>query len=212
MRTFLIRKNRHYSYGPKWQPLILSGGLLLLSPFFLIVSMHWLYLIIALIIIFTWTLIIENKKKEELGVSVLFDKSCLYELTSNIGQVNKLLGRSEGLHHSQSARFGWRCVGSQVELLAYCYVNGIREEKVLGLVDVGQWVGLKLSISKDYYRFTVTRADKMKVSVLYISKKSENINWRVQFSRLFTYRLYPYFGGIISAPHDIKIQVKNKVK
>lgn len=167
-----------------------------------------IYLTIALLLVFVVTLIMENKKKEELGVSVLFDTTCIYELTSNIGQVNKLIGRSEGLHHYQSARFGWRCVGEQIELLSYCYINGAREEKRLCLIDVGQWVGLKLSVSKDYYRFTVTREDKMKVNVLYVSKKNVKISWLRQFSRLFTYRLYPYFGGIVSAPHDMKIQIK----
>lgn len=144
--------------------------------------------------------------------SVMFDSGCVYELDKNIGQINKLLGRSEGFHQNQSARFGWRCIGDKIELIAYCYINGVRVEKKLDQVSIGEWVDIKLSMSKDYYRFTVTRENKLKVSVLYIDKKNTNIPWYIQFSRLFTYRLYPYFGGVISAPHQMKIQIKDTLK
>jgi len=64
-----------------------------------------------------------------MSYSVVFTNSCEYDLVNNDQyDINKIFGLSFGLHHKNSARFGWRwnTEKKKIEILAYVYVNGKR--------------------------------------------------------------------------------------
>lgn len=140
---------------------------------------------------FTWT--------------VKFTESCRYDLQNDDQlDTNKLIGIGylPG-HHKDSARFGWRydIKTEQVEVLAYCYVNGRREIQHICHCMIGQAYDLHLKVLSTCYYFTVHyKGDAMLIglaSVDYGHKKR------------FMYRLGTYFGGQARAPHEMKIEIKS---
>ena len=135
-------------------------------------------------------------EKTILRYNVTFGESCIYDLgNENQADINKLCGISFGLHHNNSARFGWACVGGMIELFAYCYVNKKRVWKSLGLVDVGKTYELHLDVNDKSYHFWVYSPDEP--TRFKVVDKTKTCKWG--------YMLYPYFGGDEVAPHDIHI-------
>ncbi|HYE53846.1 MAG TPA: hypothetical protein VD996_03350 [Chitinophagaceae bacterium] len=135
----------------------------------------------------------------KLVFQVLFDSSCIYTTvkSSNTTDVNKLYGFSDcnNLHHLNSARFGWRWNNNALEILAYCYVNGERIIRSLGNIDIGQPV--TMSIRPDGASYVFEMNGTREVMPRYCS--TPNIEG---------YQLYPYFGGDETAPHDVRIFIK----
>jgi hypothetical protein len=132
--------------------------------------------------------------KNILRYSVRFDESCIYNL-GDVDQldINKLCGISFGLHHNNSARFGWACVGDRIELYAYCYVDKKRVWKSLGLVDINKTYDLHLDVQKGAYNFFVYAHGTDLLSAQSIPKT---------ITCKYGYMLYPYFGG-----NDIRIEL-----
>jgi hypothetical protein len=129
-----------------------------------------------------------------------FDSSAIYKTVDSTNQfdTNKLYGFSDcgTFHQTNSARFGWRWVNGNLEIMAYCYINGIRPEAVcVDTVALNAVNTYKLEFKSDRYIFSVN--DSNRVEVL----KSCN------YSGL-RYKLYPYFGGNEVAPHEIKIWIE----
>lgn len=156
--------------------------------------------------------------KQEFNLKVYFWENCNYVLTNNIGQVNKLYGHSFNLfpwfdkkdkkwksgHHKNSIRFGWRSIDSdKIELIAYVYVNGERAENVITTIRTEEWTHLNFQETAEFYIFRVIRQNGD--SGLYKFRKSIT---KKGFLNLFIFRLYPYFGGEISAPHNMTISLK----
>lgn len=140
-----------------------------------------------------------NKTKQ--SYFAVFSKDCVYEFNDEDQfDVNKLFGLSFGLHHNNSARFGWRSVGHQIELSAYCYVNKNRVILPLGLIDIDKSYKLELVITDDYYIFNVYNEQ----NLVY------NGNIRKSKTRCLGYKLFPYFGGNRTAPHTMHIML-NKI-
>lgn len=129
---------------------------------------------------------------KSLDYTVNFNSNCIYDL-GNVNQldVNKLIGISYGLHHTNSARFGWNAVGKQIELWAYCYVNKKRIFVSLGKIDTEKDYNLKLTVTDSSYIFSVFSKDSMIGHT--VINKSATIS--------FGYYLFPYFGGDEVAPH-----------
>lgn len=126
----------------------------------------------------------------------ILTESCIYTIDSaNQCDINKLFGLSDALSHSDdSARFGWRYYNNQLEILAYVRRGSNFYFEILGTVNPGDVERYRIEILNDVYRFT------FKDSVFDMPRTSKYTGPR--------YTLYPYFGGNITAPHDITIKLK----
>ena len=146
---------------------------------------------------------------------VTFGESCRYELPDYHGEnVNKLFGLSfgfGGVHHN-SARFGWRWSRSQqcIELLAYCYVNGVRnwdEQKrfpVVARVLPSQTVRCEIAAAYEY----INGQD---VPVYTFMVEGPGIHCLLSVPRVdvppYGLTCGLYFGGALPAPHDIHVTI-----
>ncbi|MDB5255606.1 MAG: hypothetical protein JWM14_301 [Chitinophagaceae bacterium] len=140
------------------------------------------------------------KTTSELKFKAKFDSSAIYTTIdpSNQDDTNKLLGLSDcgTLHQTNSARFGWRWVNNQLEIMAYCYIGEIRPEPVrVAIVELNTVNTYSIAFKSDRYIFTVNDTNKVEVP------KSCDYNG-------LRYKLYPYFGGDEPAPHEINIWIE----
>lgn len=136
--------------------------------------------------------------KTEFEFTAIFDQTCQYStgLPENQADINKLYGISDcgSNHHENSARFGWRWYDEQLQIFAYCYRNGQREEQFITAVEPDKEYSYNLKVEPENYIFTLNG-----ISVSMIR------GCNLESSR---YRLYPYFGGDEVAPHPIHIKIK----
>jgi len=164
------------------------------------------------------------KDKIILEREVIFHESCKYTNSGqDIDDVNKLFGigffpkgpidafigrwitgkyTDEDFHHTDSARFGWTYnpVKANIILWLYCYVDGNR--KVMDMLHVPMYVPItcRITISPSGYQFTTHTANLTFTSTpVYFSHKK---HW--------SFLLNPYFGGNLTAPHDVEITL-NKI-
>lgn len=144
---------------------------------------------------------------------VTFDASCAYDSALyNATDVNKLFGLSfgfGGVHHN-SARFGWRWSnGDQcIELLAYVYNAGTRnwDEQlrfpVVAQVKPGQKVLCCMNHhATGFFTFTAWLGNREKIlaepTMVPAPKSLSGFG--------LTHGLY--FGGELTAPHDMAVQI-----
>jgi hypothetical protein len=136
--------------------------------------------------------------RSAMSAHVTFDSSAIYQSVDpvNQGDVNKLMGFSDcGNDHQQnSARIGWSWTGEKLELYAYCYVDKARVIKSLGNFPLNKAITCSISAKDKYYYF-----------------KADNINDSIpRFCADYNssrYKLFPYFGGDETAPHEVKILI-----
>jgi hypothetical protein len=135
----------------------------------------------------------------KLDFEVIFDSSATYTTTAkeNAGDINKLYGFSDcnTLHQLNSARVGWVWNSNALELYAYCYVNGERESRFLGIAPVNEAIRLTIRLTPTDYIFSFQETD-------------TKVARHCSDSNTTGYRLYPYFGGNETAPHDIRILIR----
>lgn len=135
----------------------------------------------------------------KLMFSALFDSSCIYTTQSewNAGDINKLYGFSDcnAGHHENSARFGWLWNGQSLEIHAYCYVGGMRQIKLMGIIPIGTPANMSISLEPGHYVFEM-------------NGKTERMPRSCSSDYADGYQLYPYFGGDEAAPHEIRIRIK----
>lgn len=128
-----------------------------------------------------------------------FDSSAIYSTIdkNNQADINKLYGISDcnTLHQENSARFGWRWVDNALEIHAYTYVNSKRSSKYITSVTFDQAFTYELNIAPEQYIFTVNG-----VTITMERHCSGEASG---------YKLYPYFGGDETAPHDITILIED---
>lgn len=134
---------------------------------------------------------------------VKFNESCRYDLQNDDQfDTNKLIGIGylPG-HHKDSARFGWRywTDRKEIELSAYCYVNGRRVIQHIGFCKVNKWYRIELFATRWAYHFSLAHTDQTPIGE---TEVKHNHNRKLQ------YRLGTFFGGNQVAPHDIKIQLE----
>ena len=100
---------------------------------------------------------ISSLQSELLMFNAIFDSSAIYTSRFPINQhdINKLIGFSDcnSMHHDNSARFGWRWLHDQLEIHAYCYINGTRVSKLIGSVSLGVASNYSLRVTNDHYIF-----------------------------------------------------------
>ncbi|MBC7486884.1 MAG: hypothetical protein H7282_09050 [Cytophagaceae bacterium] len=140
------------------------------------------------------------KTTTELKFKAKFDSSAIYTTIdpANQDDTNKLLGLSDcnTLHQSNSARFGWRWFNNQLEIMAYCYIDELKPEPVrVAVVELNTVNTYNIAFKSDRYIFTVNGTHKVEVL-----KNCDYTGVR--------YKLYPYFGGDETAPHEIRIWVE----
>ena len=135
----------------------------------------------------------------ELSFAAIFDSSAIYQTVDPVNQadINKLYGVSDGNTHHQdnSARFGWNWNGKEIQLYAYCYAGSVREYKYIGTTEIGQAHSYSIRVDNSQYIFQ-------------FDNKIEYMHREITDSVLNGYSLYPYFGGDETAPHDVRIYLK----
>lgn len=158
---------------------------------------------------YTWSIlpkifIIKNGAVRTISKEFMFTESCLYD--SKITQVNKLWGFSVGLFTSprkESYRFGWNCQKNNGKIQIFEYVEKdykFEYEHILD-VDINKWYTYVITKSYRSVRLEIyDENNKLLVNCVNDFEMSDNV------SLCKTAR--PYFGGRISAPHDIIIKTK----
>lgn len=133
---------------------------------------------------------------KKLSYKIIFTHSCLYQFNDQDQyDVNKLFGISDDFSHSQnSARFGWRCKGNQIEIMVYVKSSGQRNTFSIGLVDPDVSHDYSISIEDDVYKFKFNSEE-------FSVPRTSQYNF-------IRYHLFPYFGGNKPAPHDMEIKMK----
>jgi hypothetical protein len=130
----------------------------------------------------------------------VFDSSCIYKAikAENQSDINKLMGFSDcsSPHQTNSARFGWNWRENALRIYAYVYVNGERQEKELGIAELGKTASFSLATQENTYVFKFNGNE---------TKMPRHCSAGTGVS----YKLLPYFGGDEPAPHDIKIRIRN---
>lgn len=124
-----------------------------------------------------------------------FYPNCVYKPQREPEQISKLYGISWGHHHECSARVGWRSDGSRIEVLSYVYVaHGRHESQHLDWIDVQEW-----------HEYLIERTgDEVAVSI----NGEEPVRHTLFAPAAASYKLYPYFGGEVPAPHEMWIEVE----
>lgn len=142
----------------------------------------------------------QSLQSNTLSFTATFDESAIYHFEDQAFQdsKNKLLGFSDcnSLHHENSARFAWQWYNGQLEIFAYCYVNGTREEKFIGTVNINEANRYRLTVTNDTYVFQLNHQESVSIARGNTCDKG------------LYYMLWPYFGGQIPAPHDVSIKIK----
>lgn len=206
MELYTVKKGKYYFQGDRWQPALLQYSLILICSILAIIFKNWWLIAAIPIIFFCFFAFLENKIKME-SRRVFFLPTCKYQLSTNYDQVNKLFGFAEGFHHWNSARIGWRCTdGENIELLAYCYINGLRVIKPLIKCKTENWIFCNIQSKGSKYVFKALDPQHNSITVSVDKDKKLTI---YSFFKLFIYKLLPYFGGSISAPHDMGLYLIN---
>lgn len=140
-------------------------------------------------------------EKHLLKFTVRFDSSAIYTtaLPENQLDINKLYGFSDNnmQHHEFSARFGWRWSSGRLSLHAYVYNNGIRETKEIDKIEIGKEYRCSIQAKTGEYVF------KLNGTHVVMPRAATTVKAK-------GYQLYPYFGGDETAPHDIRIYIKDE--
>ena len=144
------------------------------------------------------TLSYRTTKESKFKLKCIFDSSVIYttEDQTNQRDVNKLWGVSDcGTNHmDNSIRFGWRWLNDSLEILWFKHLNGDFDFGVITTVELNEVNYLELEITDSMYVMRVND------EVRHLSRYCSN-----DYKR---YYLNPYFGGDETAPHDIKIKIK----
>ena len=135
----------------------------------------------------------------ELKFIAKFDSTAIYQtvIPDNQFDINKLYGFSDNNadHQQFSARFGWRWSDNALRLFGYVYNNGVRSSKELGTVSIGAENNCSIKVTSTSYVFT-------------LNGETDSLPRTAATALGSGYKLYPYFGGDETAPHDIAIWIK----
>lgn len=124
-----------------------------------------------------------------------FYPNCIYKPQREPEQISKLYGISYGKHHHCSARIGWRSDGNRIEVLSYVYTaHEQRVSRHIAFIDVQEW-----------HEYTILRQGQM---VELSMDDGPAHTYELISPTAIGYRLFPYFGGEIPAPHEMWIEVE----
>jgi hypothetical protein len=143
-------------------------------------------------------------RKTSFAWVVKFDESCRYDLkTEDQFDTNKLIGIGYlWHHHKDSARFGWRywTDRKEIEISAYCYVNGRRVIQHICFCEIGKEYLIMLNPTSICYHLHAY--ERYSTTCLGMATVAHSHNKKLQ------YQLGPFFGGQAKAPNEIKIELK----
>ena len=136
---------------------------------------------------------------QKLKFKVKFDSSAMYKTVASANQadINKLYGVSDcgTHHHTNSARFGWRWYKNQLEIWAYTYANNERKYVFIDTVALNEFQNYEIEFTANQYIF------RLNSKTIELSRKCEGST--------NGYKLFPYFGGDETAPHDVTIWIED---
>ncbi len=136
--------------------------------------------------------------KSQFTFTAIFDSSCIYTTTdpNNQNDINKLFGFSDcNDHHLEnSARVGWRWSNDSLRLFAFVHNNGEMVFKEMTTARIGSTIKCRITCLDATYLFEINR------SVAQLPRHCSG-------GRMTRYKLFPYFGGDETAPHDIRIAI-----
>jgi hypothetical protein len=142
-----------------------------------------------------------------MNFTVKFDNTAIYPAVitdyNHAYDVNKLYGFSEGLSNQyNSARIGWRWLDGQLQLFAYVYVKGTLlrdpvsyDPPFIKSVAIGSEINCSITLSGGNYIFNVDG--------VVVTTPRGTISGKYS-----GYQQYPYFGGTLTAPHLVTINIK----
>lgn len=144
--------------------------------------------------------LMETTEMKRVAFRATFDESARYSLgdPSLQSNINKLMGFSDCSthHHTNSARFGWRWYNDQLEIHAYSYVDSVRVHQYVATVNIGEENLYEIAATTDAYTFSLNGEEKVSIP------RAETCNGGMN------YLLYPYFGGSVPAPHNVRIKIE----
>jgi hypothetical protein len=143
---------------------------------------------------------IQSLQSNTLAFEAKFNSSAIYYFNQEGFQdsKNKLLGFSDcnSMHHENSARFAWQWYNNQLEIHAYCYVNGNRIEKFVGVAELNEVNHYEIQLKDDQYIFQFNDEEPISIE-----------RGTVCDAGVY-YMLWPYFGGELPAPHTVTIDLR----
>jgi len=204
MNLYTVNQGKHYFKGEKFQLAHAEYFFILLGIILGIIFGSWWYIAgSALLFVFSYFILSSSVQTD--SARVFFYPNCKYILSENYDQVNKLFGFAEGFHHWNSARVGWRCTdGENIELLAYAYIDGVRIIKPMIKCKTESWVFCSIQNKGSKYVFKTLTLNNQSITVSIDKSNKLSV---YSFFKLFIYRLYPYFGGKIAAPHKMELNL-----
>jgi len=137
----------------------------------------------------------------KLNFSAAFNESNIYTITpEDQSDINKLYGFSDCkmIHQKSSARFGWRWLNNQLQILGFTHYGGTwHATEVLGVAELNRPYDFTIELSED------------KTQVLYTFNHGKPVATARECndSEFFGYMLAPYFGGTSTSPHDMTLSV-----
>jgi hypothetical protein len=129
---------------------------------------------------------------------VKFDSTAIYSTVDPQNQydINKLFGFTEGQDpHINSARIGWSYNDGALRLYAYAYKNGQRLSQEISTIGIGETVACLIKPEGNTYLFKV-------------DQKEVRLGRALSTLSVSGYQLFPYFGGDETAPHLVRIFIK----
>ena len=142
--------------------------------------------------------------------TITFDSTCLYSFgTNEDSDINKAFGWGVGLVNDHSLRIGWNCrSGEGINLYAYIHYQGKRwlipKDSVIS-GNKGQIIGgifksnipivCRIERSKETITFTAIQSGRTERLIIKFYGFPDGFGW---------YQ-WPYFGGNMTAPHQMKI-------
>ena len=140
-------------------------------------------------------------KIQNISFKFEFDKSAIYQFSENNGW-NKLMGFKNGIFgiHKNSARLGWRCEDGIIRICSYCYIDGIRKTEYLPVeIKLNKKYECDIIEHNHYYYFRIKNNG--------VDVYSKEIKY-FHITKGVRYMSFPYFGGVHTAPHNIRIKLK----
>lgn len=136
---------------------------------------------------------INNSKK--FNICLIGDHKYKFMSKSDQIKTNKIVGLSDSYYHRiNSIRVGFRYYNDKFDLMAYYYNNGKHYAEVIGEIYENIEFSIEIKITKYNYIIIFNNIE---------YKFNRTSKWFLP--RYFT---YPYFGGNLPTPKDIKIKVE----
>ena len=149
---------------------------------------------------YSWPKLTESLQNKALAFEAKFNPTAIYDFQDESIQSdkNKLMGFCDcnSTVHENSARFAWQWFNNRLEIYAYTYVNGERQEQFIGVVEINEYNHYELALEDSHYVFKLNNNEPV-----YMERA------KVCLTGVYL-KLWPYFGGHIAAPHDVVIDIK----